>query len=43
MSETATAMRDIIFYRWHAHVDDTVQRYKDRLAPYQPSGVKLFI
>ncbi|XP_072934083.1 phenoloxidase subunit 1 [Epargyreus clarus] len=34
MGDSATAMRDPIFYRWHAHVDDMFQEYKSRLPPY---------
>ncbi|XP_022120686.2 phenoloxidase subunit 1 isoform X1 [Pieris rapae] len=34
MGDSATAMRDPIFYRWHAYVDDLFQLYKDKLQPY---------
>lgn len=34
MGDTATAMRDPIFYRWHAHIDDLFQEHKRRLTPY---------
>lgn len=34
MGDPATAMRDPIFYRWHANVDDIFQEHKERLTPY---------
>ncbi|XP_015437253.1 PREDICTED: phenoloxidase 2-like [Dufourea novaeangliae] len=34
MGDTATAMRDPIFYRWHAFVDDVFQEYKNSLPEY---------
>lgn len=34
MGDSATAMRDPVFYRWHAHIDDLFQEHKRRLAPY---------
>ncbi|CAH2052547.1 unnamed protein product, partial [Iphiclides podalirius] len=34
MGDSATAMRDPIFYRWHAYVDDIFQLYKNKLPPY---------
>lgn len=34
MGDSATAMRDPIFYRWHAHIDDLFQQHKERLTPY---------
>nr|ACZ97553.1 prophenoloxidase subunit 1 [Plutella xylostella] len=34
MGDPATAMRDPIFYRWHAYVDDIFQRYKATLPAY---------
>ncbi|RZF47724.1 hypothetical protein LSTR_LSTR005988 [Laodelphax striatellus] len=34
MADNATAMRDPIFYRWHALVDDIFQKYKQTLTPY---------
>jgi hypothetical protein len=34
MGDSATAMRDPIFYRWHKHVDDIFLLHKERLAPY---------
>uniref|UniRef100_A0A182Q267 Tyrosinase copper-binding domain-containing protein n=1 Tax=Anopheles farauti TaxID=69004 RepID=A0A182Q267_9DIPT len=34
MGDITTAMRDPIFYRWHAYVDNLFQRHKLRFAPY---------
>lgn len=34
MGDSATAMRDPIFYRWHAYVDDIFQAHKATLPPY---------
>lgn len=34
MGDSATAMRDPIFYRWHAYIDDLFQEHKRRLPPY---------
>lgn len=34
MGDSATAMRDPIFYRWHSHIDDLFQLYKNNLPPY---------
>lgn len=34
MGDSATAMRDPVFYRWHAYVDDLFQEHKQRLSPY---------
>lgn len=34
MGDTATAMRDPVFYRWHAFVDDMFQEYKEQLPAY---------
>ncbi|KAI5638758.1 hemocyanin, ig-like domain-containing protein [Phthorimaea operculella] len=34
MGDSATAMRDPIFYRWHAYVDDLFVTYKNKLTPY---------
>lgn len=31
MGDSATAMRDPIFYRWHAYIDDLFQEHKQRL------------
>lgn len=34
MGDSATAMRDPVFYRWHAYVDDVFQEHKESLTPY---------
>lgn len=34
MGDPATAMRDPIFYRWHAYVDYVFQQHKETLPPY---------
>ncbi|XP_004526317.1 phenoloxidase 2 [Ceratitis capitata] len=34
MGDSATAMRDPVFYRWHAYIDDIFQEHKARLSPY---------
>ncbi|XP_017755476.1 PREDICTED: phenoloxidase 2-like [Eufriesea mexicana] len=34
MGDSATAMRDPVFYRWHAFVDDIFQEHKNTLPPY---------
>uniref|UniRef100_A0A2L2Y4P5 Hemocyanin subunit B n=1 Tax=Parasteatoda tepidariorum TaxID=114398 RepID=A0A2L2Y4P5_PARTP len=34
MDDTATALRDPIFYRWHRFIDDLFQEYKRSLPPY---------
>lgn len=34
MGDSATAMRDPVFYRWHAFVDDVFQEHKESLTPY---------
>ncbi|XP_054737407.1 phenoloxidase 2-like [Anastrepha obliqua] len=39
MGDTATAMRDPIFYRWHAYMDDIFQQHKTRLKPYPLSDL----
>lgn len=37
MSNTATAIRDPIFWRWHRHIDDIGFRHQERLAPHDYS------
>ncbi|XP_053965114.1 phenoloxidase 2-like [Anastrepha ludens] len=37
MGDTTTAMRDSVFYRWHAYIDDIFQEHKTRLTPYSLS------
>lgn len=39
MGEPATAMRDPIFYRWHAFIDDMFQEYKATLGGYSVQDV----
>lgn len=34
MGDSATAMRDPVFYKWHAYVDDIFQEHKQLLTPY---------
>ncbi|XP_030032401.1 phenoloxidase subunit 1 isoform X2 [Manduca sexta] len=34
MGDSATAMRDPFFYRWHRFVDDVFNIYKEKLTPY---------
>lgn len=46
MADVATAMRDPLFYRWHAFIDSICVKHKNTLAPYQPQqlnydGVKI--
>lgn len=40
MGDPATAMRDPIFYRWHAFVDDIFQEHKNVLNRYQVNEVR---
>lgn len=35
----ALAVRDPIFYRWHAHIDEFFRLYQDSLTPYDFSGL----
>lgn len=39
MGDSATAMRDPVFYKWHSHVDSLFQRYKEQLTPYTSAQV----
>ncbi|XP_045539195.1 phenoloxidase subunit 1-like [Papilio machaon] len=39
IGDSATAMRDPIFYRWHAHIDDIFQMYKNKLPPYTRNNI----
>ncbi|XP_044757267.1 phenoloxidase 1-like [Coccinella septempunctata] len=34
MGDSTTAMRDPVFYRWHAHIDDIFQEFKATLPSY---------
>ncbi|XP_045467590.1 phenoloxidase 1-like [Harmonia axyridis] len=37
MGDSTTAMRDPVFYRWHAHIDDIFQEFKATLPSYPES------
>ena len=39
MGDVTTAMRDPIFYRWHAFIDFIFQRHKNRLPVYNQQQV----
>lgn len=39
MGDSATAMRDPIFYRWHAYIDDIFQTFKSTLPRYTADQV----
>ncbi|XP_017775911.1 PREDICTED: phenoloxidase 2-like [Nicrophorus vespilloides] len=39
MGDSATAMRDPIFYRWHAYIDDMFQEYKATLPRYNEENL----
>lgn len=41
MSDTATAMRDPVFYRWHKYIDDVFQEYKQTQPPYTADELSL--
>lgn len=43
MGDSATAMRDPIFYRWHANVDDIFNMYKSKLPAYGDDKVSSFV
>lgn len=43
MGDSATAMRDPIFYRWHAFVDDVFQEHKNTLPQYTVQQVKFIL
>lgn len=43
MGDSATAMRDPVFYRWHAQVDDMFQEFKATLPQYQVAQVRTSI
>lgn len=40
MADVATAMRDPIFYRWHAYIDEIFQEYKATLPAYNEQNVR---
>lgn len=39
MSHSETTVRDPIFYRWHAYIDDIFQHYKRKLKAYTKDEV----
>lgn len=39
MGDSATAMRDPLFYRWHAFINDIFMEHKNLLPPYKPEQV----
>lgn len=41
MGDSTTAMRDPIFYRWHAYVDDLFNMHKVKLTPYSQNTVSI--
>lgn len=41
MGDSATAMRDPVFYRWHGFIDDLFQQYKRTLPPYSQPQVSI--
>ncbi|XP_014213229.1 phenoloxidase subunit 1-like [Copidosoma floridanum] len=40
MGDSATAMRDPVFYRWHQTIDDLFIQFKDSLTPYNSSQLR---
>lgn len=42
IGDSSTAMRDPVFYRWHAFIDDLFQEHKQRLPPVNFSTKFLF-
>lgn len=43
MSEVATAMRDPIFYPYHAVIDNIFEKNKESLTPYKVVGVSAYL
>lgn len=39
MSDTTTAMRDPVFFRWHKMIDELCCKLKNRLPPYPESDL----
>lgn len=39
MGEPSTAMRDPIFFRWHAYIDDLFQEFKATIPSYNVQNV----
>lgn len=42
MADPTTTMRDPVFYRWHAFVDDICQEHKTTLPRYTTEQVRIF-
>ena len=40
MGDVATAMRDPVFYSWHAFINDIFNEHKNRLPPYTVAQVR---
>lgn len=40
MADVATAMRDPIFYRWHAFIESIFVKFKNQLQPYQTHDLR---
>lgn len=40
MGEPSTAMRDPIFFRWHAYIDDLFQEFKATIPSYSVQNVE---
>lgn len=41
MNDSATAMRDPLFYRWHATINTMFEAYKNTLTAYTQDEVSL--
>lgn len=39
MGDSSTAMRDPVFYRWHAYINYMFEQYKHTLPPYTKDEV----
>lgn len=39
LGESATAIRDPVFYRWHAFIDKMFQVHKEKLSPYTDNEI----
>lgn len=42
MGDFATAMRDPVFYRWHAYLDDIFYKFKGTLPSYEMKHVSKY-
>lgn len=40
IGDSTTAMRDPVFYRWHAHIDDIFQEFKATIPSYPVDQVR---